>query len=256
MLALNELWYKDYPRSSFHLFNDNPEWLQMDKAGHCMTSYYLGIVGKESLEWAGVNEKKARIWGGGVGFLFLTGIEVLDGFSTEWGFSIGDEVANLLGTGLYIGQEALWKEQRIKLKFSFSQTAYADFRPDLLGENTSQQILKDYNGQTYWASANISSFIRKKDSNFPQFINIAFGYGANGLLGGRSNPIEFQNQVAHLGFDRTRQYYVALDFDLTRINTNSRFLKTFLKAFGFIKIPAPTLELNEGGNAKFYWLYF
>src|SRR4051812_42271731 len=34
LIGLNELWYKNYPRSSFHFFNDNKEWLQMDKVGH------------------------------------------------------------------------------------------------------------------------------------------------------------------------------------------------------------------------------
>ena len=57
--ALYVLWYKDYPQSGFHFFNDNDEWLQMDKAGHTTASYYLGLIGYSSLRWAGVNEKKA-----------------------------------------------------------------------------------------------------------------------------------------------------------------------------------------------------
>ena len=40
MVGLNELWYKDYPRSKFHLFNDNNQWLQMDKFGHLYAFYY------------------------------------------------------------------------------------------------------------------------------------------------------------------------------------------------------------------------
>ena len=40
LVALNELWYADYPRSSFHFINDNDEWLQMDKLGHLSSSYY------------------------------------------------------------------------------------------------------------------------------------------------------------------------------------------------------------------------
>src|SRR5687768_16973398 len=63
MVGLNELWYKDYPRSGFHFFNDNREWLQMDKAGHVATSYYVGYAGMAALKWAGV-EKKKSIWYG------------------------------------------------------------------------------------------------------------------------------------------------------------------------------------------------
>ena len=34
LLALNQMWYADFERSKFHTFNDNNEWLQMDKMGH------------------------------------------------------------------------------------------------------------------------------------------------------------------------------------------------------------------------------
>ena len=39
-----------------------------------------------------------------------------------------------------------------------------------LGENFLEQILKDYNGQTYWLSANIHSFFKK--SNFSALLPI------------------------------------------------------------------------------------
>ena len=36
-IALNKAWYADYPKQSFHFFNDWSEWQQMDKAGHAWT---------------------------------------------------------------------------------------------------------------------------------------------------------------------------------------------------------------------------
>ena len=57
IVALDRLWYADYPRSRFHFMNDNNQWLQMDKVGHVMTSYYLGRMGMELLDWAGVSKK-------------------------------------------------------------------------------------------------------------------------------------------------------------------------------------------------------
>src|SRR5574337_956548 len=33
-IYLSEAWYKGYPRSAFHTFNDFGEWMQMDKIGH------------------------------------------------------------------------------------------------------------------------------------------------------------------------------------------------------------------------------
>ncbi|PWU03962.1 MAG: hypothetical protein C5B52_02360, partial [Bacteroidetes bacterium] len=38
-VALNQAWYADYPKSSFHFFDDWDEWGKMDKLGHMWTAY-------------------------------------------------------------------------------------------------------------------------------------------------------------------------------------------------------------------------
>jgi len=248
LLALNELWYKDFPRSNFHFINDNNDWKQMDKIGHFMTAYYLGKIGMDALDWAGVSKKNQLIYGATYGFAFLTAVEVLDGFSKQWGASPGDILANAAGSGLLIGQELLWKEQRITVKYSFNQTDFAKQRPETLGENYIQQALKDYNGQTYWLSADIWSFY--KDSNFPKWLNVAVGYGAEGMLFG-SNTL--QNSMLQNPY---RQFYLSLDIDLVKIPTKSKILKSVFSVINFIKIPAPTLELDTNGRIKFHYLYF
>ena len=45
-------------------------------------------------------------------------VEVMDGFSAEWGFSWSDMAANAIGMGTFVAQEAIWDEQRIILKIS------------------------------------------------------------------------------------------------------------------------------------------
>ncbi|PWG06923.1 DUF2279 domain-containing protein [Polaribacter aquimarinus] len=248
LLALHQLWYKDYPQSSFHFKNDNNDWKQMDKVGHFMTSYYVGKIGMETLDWAGVSKTNQLIYGATYGFAFLTAVEILDGFSREWGASPGDILANAAGTGLLIGQELLWKEQRITVKYSFNQTAYAKQRPNTLGKNYLQQALKDYNGQTYWLSANIWSFNKK--GNFPKWLNVAVGYGADGMLFGSENPQNLSLQSPY------RQFYLSLDIDLVKVPTKSKFLKSVFSVINFIKIPAPSLEINTKGQVKFHYLYF
>ena len=111
MLGLYTLWYKDVPSSSFHFFDDNKEWNQMDKVGHAMTSYYVGKAGYEVMKWSGVNNKKAIWYGGTLGLFLLTSVELFDGFSSEWGFSWGDVGVNAAGSGLFIAQQVGWNEQ-------------------------------------------------------------------------------------------------------------------------------------------------
>ena len=117
LALLNEVWYKNYNTGKFHFFDDGKEWMQVDKIGHAMTSYYAGIVGIEVLKWSGVKKNKATIWGGSLGLIYLTGVEFLDGYSDKWGFSGYDMLANTSGTALAITQNLIWDEQRIKLKF-------------------------------------------------------------------------------------------------------------------------------------------
>ena len=67
MITLNSMWYKNYPKSKFHFFNDNHEWLQMDKIGHSTTAYHTGRLGYELFKYAGLNEKQATWAGGKIG---------------------------------------------------------------------------------------------------------------------------------------------------------------------------------------------
>lgn len=250
LIGLNSLWYKDFPRSKFHTINDIDEWLQMDKLGHVFASYQVGRVGADVLNWSGLSKKNQLIYGATLGFTFLSAVEIFDGYSKEWGFSWSDIGANAFGTGLYVGQELIWNEQRLQLKFSFHNTKYAKLRPDKLGETFLQEIIKDYNGQTYWLSANLHSFF--KESNIPKWLDVSMGYGADGLLTGTNEVVDnlFTNQ------NRIRQFYLSFDVNLSKINTQSNVLKTIFSVLNVIKVPLPTIEFNSKKKVVFHLFYF
>lgn len=246
LIYLNQAWYKEYNTSKFHTFNDNGEWFQMDKCGHAFTTYQTGRLMMDAMEWAGYSKKNQMFIGGLSGFAYMSAIEIMDGYSDGWGFSWGDMGVNTLGSGLAISQNAIWKEQRIQLKFSFYSSEYAKYRTDLLGKSFATQLLKDYNGQIYWLSINPSTFM-KKETKFPKWLSVAFGYGANGMLGARYNNILIEDESGKVTtFNRYRQGYFSLDVDLTRIKTKSKVLKSVLSCMNMIKIPFPNLELSEG----------
>ena len=250
LLGLNRLWYSDFEQSKFKSVNDFNEWLQMDKLGHMYSSYQMGKYGAEALNWSGVNKKHQLIYGATLGFGFLTVVEVFDGFSQEWGFSWSDMGANALGAGLYVGQELLWESQRIHLKYSFHKTRYAAQRPNTLGSSFLEQVLKDYNGQTYWLSANIHSFF--PETKLPKWLNVAVGYGIEGVLTGneQTDIVEFKDQ------NRQRQLYLSLDIDLTKIKTKSMTLKTLFSVLSTIKLPFPAVEFIDKNDIKFRPIYF
>lgn len=251
---LYQLWYKDYPLGKFHFINDTDEWLRMDKAGHLFSTYTLNRYNYAIFRWTGLDENKAILYSSLYSVGYLTLIEILDGFSTEWGFSMSDILANSLGSAVFVSQQLIWHEQRISLKYSFHPTQYSDYRPDIFGSNIFSQVFKDYNGSTLWISANIHSFL-KKESKFPKWFNIAFGYGAEGMTGGDQNYTAYDGRPIP-PFIRRSQFYLALDIDLTKIPTNSKFLHLLFNTLSFIKIPLPTIEYNKVDGLKFHPVYF
>jgi hypothetical protein len=255
LIYLNQAWYSEYHTGKFHFFNDNQEWLQMDKAGHVFSNYQMARLMPQAFNWAGYSEKKSLWIGGTIGFAYMTAIECMDGFSNGWGFSWGDQAANAIGAALAISQRVFWKEQRVQLKFSFAQSGLAKYNPSLLGENFYTQIIKDYNGQTYWLSLNPSSFM-KTPKRFPKWLNIAFGYSAFGMLGGHGNNFVVQDADGNvLKIDRERRFLFSLDIDLTRIRTRSKFLKGLFSLINIVKIPAPAIQLSQKG-LRAHYIYF
>lgn len=252
--GLSVLWYTDYPQSSFHFINDNKEWLQMDKISHATAAYFISKTSYDLLRWPGVERKKAIWYGGATGFTYLAVVELLDGFSAEWGASLGDLTANTLGSAAFVGQQLAWDEQRILLKWSYHASKYAQYRPNTLGRNFPERFLKDYNGQTCWLSVNVHSFL-PDDSKFPKWVNLALGYSADGMLGGKANPVEI-NGITLPSFERTRQYFLSFDLDLSRIETRSKALNMIFNLIGVLKMPFPAIEYNSKNEWILHGIYF
>lgn len=249
LYGLDKAWYQDSPRTSFHFFNDNQQWKQVDKVGHFYSAYQISQASIHLFRHAGLTQKKANLWGGMMGFLILTPIEILDGFSAEYGASWGDLIANAVGSGTAMAQYMIWGKAKIKPKFSFYPTDLAEERPNILGDSFHEQLLKDYNGQTYWLSADLYAFM-KPESKFPKWLNLAFGYGANNMV----YASDEQNELA--GYNSYRQYYLAIDFDLSYLAGKNKFLNTLLYMVDLIHLPAPALEYNREDGLKFHFLQF
>lgn len=261
MIGLYSAWYKNYPQTGFHTFNDFAEWKQVDKVGHFYSAYIESRASMELWRWTGIDRKK-RIWIGGMsGAFYQTVIETLDGFSAGWGWSWGDFGANILGSGTLVAQELAWNDQRIKFKFSFHRKSYNDEALNarsnsLFGKTTAERLIKDYNGQTYWASFNLASFFPK--SKLPAWLSLSLGYGAEGLFGARENLGKDDNGNVIFNrpdISRYRQWYIAPDIDLSKINTKSKALNFLFTTLSAFKFPAPAIMLSKKG-LKGYFLYF
>jgi hypothetical protein len=252
IFVLQKVWYKDKKLVPFHFYDDTHGYLQVDKFGHTFGAYVESYLAYHYLRNSGVSKAKALIYGGSLGLILQTPIEIMDGIHEGYGFSWGDMAANAFGSGLVVGQELLFNEQIVKYKFSYWESSYSKNANGYLGVTKLDRLLKDYNGHTYWFSMPINKIVR--NSKMPKWLNIAVGYGANGMYGENENISSFQGATIPSTI-RYRQYLLSLDIDLTKIKTNSKTLKAIFQGLSFIKLPFPTLEFNSKGGVKGYWLY-
>lgn len=246
LLGLNELWYEDYEQEPFHFFNDNNEWHAVDKVGHGYSAYQLSRIHYQALRWTGLSPAKAALWSGIGGLAWMLPIEVLDGFSAAYGASPGDLIANTSGVLLFAGQQLLWQQQFLYPKFSFHPTDWASQRPALLGNSFPEQVLKDYNGQTYWLSADLHTLSRGR---LPSWINLAVGYGASGMI--YADPV--QNQLS--GHTDFKQFFLSPDLNLRHIRSNKKAVRLLLFVLEGIRLPAPAIEFSRN-KLYFHPLYF
>lgn len=243
---MGSVWYKD--PGKFHVLNDGKSWLGMDKAGHAFSAYHINKQVYRLYNWAGYEDKEALILSGSVALLFQSSFELLDGFQKSYGFSWADMAANASGVVLYSSQIALWQEERIRLKFSYSPSPYAATRPEVLGYNFPERLLKDYNAQSYWLSFSPFGFTANKQFSWLQ---LSLGYSVNEKLVGTENTYTY-NGVTYQAYS---QFLMSLDIDFTQMEIKNKTLKSILTVFNTLKVPFPTLAITPQGM-RFHPIYF
>ncbi|MCX7877839.1 MAG: YfiM family protein [Ignavibacteria bacterium] len=215
-------------RGKFHFQNDWDYAMSADKLGHFFDGAFIQSLYEGAFRWSGFKPKTAMWLGAAFSIAYMTDIEIEDGFATDWGFSPGDQIANVAGA-LYPVAQYYWKPLRsFNVKWSYYPS------PTLTEGKKQGAFLDDYDGQTNWLSVNISDFLSPKQTFWPEYLNIVFGYGVN--------------HYRHYDI-RYADYYIGLDLNWERIIPgNSEFmlwLKRVINHFRFL--PLPVLKINKNG---------
>jgi uncharacterized protein YfiM (DUF2279 family) len=242
------IWYRGKARAPFHFYNDNGHWLQMDKGGHAFSAYHESHTAYHLLRWAGYPKKTALWLGGSMGFFLQAPVDIWDGFYEGYGFSWGDILANTAGAALFTAQEAIWDEQFLRLKFSYSPSGYSHYNPGELGDTPIQSFFLDYNGHTQWISGSINRLTGIE--SIPAWLCISIGHSAGGMTDREFNLPEYPE------IERYRQYFLSVDVDFARMNIRNPYLRGFLYLINILKVPAPALEYNRINGFRFRPLYY
>lgn len=253
LIVLGRTWYRDKDVVRFHFYDDTRGYLQVDKAGHAFGSYVYSHAGFRFLAARGYSRKQALLFGGSLGLVLQTPVEIMDGIHEGYGFSWGDMAANAAGSAFVVGQELLFGGQTAVQKFSYRPSMYAGRANGLLGSSALDRLFTDYNGHTYWLSLPIRTVW--SGSGALPWMNVAVGYGGNGMYG------EFANLPAYEGATlpqatRYRQFLLSLDVDWRRMDARSPLARGALRALTFAKLPFPAVEYDSRGRWTAHWLYF
>lgn len=246
-------WYQLDTTVPFHWFDDSRGWLMIDKFGHFFSVYFVASILSKVWRWTGCSPTTCLWIGAGIAFLSHSTYEIFDGFSKGYGASATDILANFLGVSFFIFNYWVWGRMKIFPRLSFHPSVYAHLRPLFFGDTFIQQLLKDYNGHTFWFSLDINALTGRK--LLPSWMLISVGYGADGILGGDDNIWEDKSGKVHdySHIVRSTRWMLSLDINWNVLE-KSRF-KFLSNLFIYIKTPMPTLEINYRG-LRWHWFYF
>jgi Predicted periplasmic lipoprotein (DUF2279) len=182
-------WWEDGFSGSFHTVNEG--WFGQDtneggadKAGHAYGTYVMTRLLTRTFEAVGNDPGRALRLGAWTSLGVMTGVEVIDGFSNKYSFSIEDAVMNAAGTAFAVLSEVYP-----------SVDALLDFRllyqrPDDAQQAGSTQPLSDYSGQTFLLVLKVDGIPRVHEVPVVRYLEFEVGYNARGYEPNDSTPPE------------------------------------------------------------------
>jgi len=256
MAVLYYAWYRHDNAGRFRFFNDLNAWRGMDKMGHFTSTWWACQWVYEASQPLNIPARQKLILSIGIPVLFMSTVEVFDGFSQGYGFSVPDMVANGVGASLFFVQQHFWQRQDFVIKASFHENHLYKLRPELLGAGVPETWLKNYNGQTIWMSYPLNKLI-PVNTAIPDWLCLSAGIGAGGLLGSESNTWSSKGQlVSYNQVQRYSRYLLSFDIDLCKLPLKGRFWSMFTSTFRWVKLPFPAIEysgIRKWQVHPFYW---
>ncbi len=225
------------PQAPFRFQNDWTYALNIDKFGHAYGSYLLSHLFSSTLGWVGFSDATSDFWGPIFGLGYQLYVEIEDGHHLDYGFSPGDAFSDIIGAAIPAAQSRFPVLQNMALKWSYyPSTKYINE----LNQGQTRVFIDDYQGQIYWISLDPHFLLSGKLAGaIPSWLGVSFGAAVRNLDGAGNGE---------------RMFYLALDYNLRRIETTSSFLHALFGAVDFIHLPAPGIGL-EGKRIKLKMVY-
>lgn len=223
--------------------------LNVDKLGHFWTTSVLYKTVYKLALWSNFSETQSMWISTGLAWLQMLPIEIKDGYFVTYGFALTDLAANTLGAVYPTLQKIYPALEPFNLKMSMHLTPH-------YSNDKYYQIrnpVDDYEGRTFWLSIDVNTLIPKAaDPYWPDWLNIAVGYGGSDMFTERGNWNIDKNRKG-LG---NQEWYLAFDYDLLKIFNpdENTFFYQLLDFLNMIHLPSPTIRFTP--TTVVYGFYF
>ncbi|MCQ2958758.1 MAG: YfiM family protein [Bacteroidales bacterium] len=235
---MNNAWWNE-KSTGFH-FDDGKDLIyakNLDKLGHYTASLMVSNAFSDILRVANVPENWALFGGATLSVLNATVIEIKDGYAPYWGFSIYDELANVLGAFYPVLQAKVPFFKNINFKWSFDldysyETEYYKYKVATEHEEA-YSFIDDYDRQYFWMTVDWANiFCKNKPKNkFPYCIDFAIGASANNL-----KTLDPDKKIC-------QELYVGFDLNLTKLFQRKNWGYYVCKYLNFYHLPMPGMQI-------------
>jgi hypothetical protein len=238
----------------FNIQEDIKYCLWVDKFGHFYGGYSTSYLMSEALQTSGFSWETATIIGSALGLGYMTYIEILDGFSKDFGFSPSDFYADVLGSSYFLLQHYFPILQNFSPKFEY-------VNPHWLGEEKRRPhdtFIDDYSSQSFWWTINLQNLFGGFVKEYmPSWMQLTIGYAAYSMVDPIAYPSD-PHKIDPVSHDvwGNRRAILAIDYDLVKLLPDGPPFWNWLKqGLNLFKLPSPALEFGFGRPTKFYILY-
>jgi hypothetical protein len=172
-------WWKDGVSGSFRTvdegwFGQNTYAGGADKAGHAFFTYTGARLLSRGFEALGNGPGRALRLGVWTSLGVMTGVEVVDGFSRKFRFSLEDAVANAAGAAFAVLVE---KDPRLDALLDFRLLYWRSDDARRLGE---ADPIADYSGQTFLLAVKADGVPWLREVPVARYLELQVGYNTRG----------------------------------------------------------------------------
>jgi hypothetical protein len=204
-------WWKDGFSGSFRTedegwFGKNTYVGGTDKAGHAFFTYTGARLLTRGFEALGNDPGRSRRLGVWTSFGVMAGVEVVDGFSKEFRFSLEDVVANAAGAAFAFLTE---RDPRLDALLDFRLLYQRSDEARLVGEN---DPISDSSGQMFLLALKADGVPRLREVPLLRYLELQVGYNTRGY-----EPTEGEKIDPH------RRIYYGVGVNLSRLLSDTVF---------------------------------